>query len=147
MQSEASIATRFQPGQRVPGAGRRQGSKNRFSSEFVEALAADFAKHGAELIAKVRHDDPAAYMRVCAQLVPKEFLLAVEDQRTPLSGEEWQLITAVLKAVREALPDANEREPQDVLSFVLNALKAANAKLIEPDFKSRDTKQDVENKG
>jgi hypothetical protein len=144
MESNPSIATRWKPGQSGNPAGRRAGAKNRFSTEFVDALAADFAKHGAELIAKVRQDDPAAYMRVCAQLVPKEFLLAVEDQRAALSGDEWQLITPVLKAVREALPDANQREPQEVLSFVLAAIRGASAKVISPDFKSRDTTQEIE---
>src|SRR6516225_1202319 len=38
----------------------------------VVALAADFKKHGAAAIEKVRKTQPAAYMKICALLVPRE---------------------------------------------------------------------------
>jgi hypothetical protein len=147
MESNPSITTRWKPGQSGNPAGRRAGAKNRFSAEFVDTLAANFAEHGADVIDRVRRQDPAAYLRICAQLVPKEFLLAVEDQRAALSGDEWTLIIPVLKAVREALPDANQREPAEVLQFVLNALNAASAKVIEPDCSSGDSIQAIEKEG
>jgi hypothetical protein len=39
---------------------------------FLLALAADFKCHGPEAIAKVRKQQPAAYLKVCALLVPRE---------------------------------------------------------------------------
>ncbi len=36
------------------------------------ALATDFKKHGAAAIEKVRKQQPAAYMKICALLVPRE---------------------------------------------------------------------------
>ena len=39
------------------------------------ALAADFRKHGAAAIEKVRKTQPAAYMKICALLVPREMKL------------------------------------------------------------------------
>ena len=38
-------------------------------------LAADFKKHGAAAIEKVRKQQPAAYMKICALLVPREMKL------------------------------------------------------------------------
>jgi hypothetical protein len=37
----------------------------------------------------------------------------------------------ILQAIRQALPDANERKPGEVMSFVLDAIRARNAKEIE----------------
>src|SRR5262249_8618905 len=40
-----------------------------------EALAEDFRQGGPEAIAKVRKTQPAAYMKICALLVPREMKL------------------------------------------------------------------------
>jgi hypothetical protein len=54
-------------------------------------------------------------------------------QRLPgnLDADDWQIVMAVMEAVRTALPDANQRSPSSVLEFVLNAIRQADAKLIE----------------
>jgi hypothetical protein len=44
----------------------------RFSSEFISALLRDFRQGGPAAIAKVRKYQPAAYMKICALLVPRE---------------------------------------------------------------------------
>jgi hypothetical protein len=46
-----------------------------FNKDFLLALATDFKRHGASAIAKVRKQQPAAYMKVCALLVPREMRL------------------------------------------------------------------------
>src|SRR5215831_21390911 len=43
----------------------------RFSSEFISALLRDFRQGGPAAIAKVRKYHPAAYMKICALLVPR----------------------------------------------------------------------------
>jgi hypothetical protein len=42
------------------------------SSEFISALLQDFRQGGPAAIAKVRKYQPAAYMKICALMVPKE---------------------------------------------------------------------------
>src|SRR5499426_1543844 len=58
------------------GAGNPGGSleatRRSFNKDFLLALAADFKKHGAAAIEKVRKTQPAAYMKICALLVPRE---------------------------------------------------------------------------
>jgi hypothetical protein len=49
-----------------------QCSRNQFGEEFVSALRADFAEHGAEVLERVRKESPAQYLRVCATVVPRE---------------------------------------------------------------------------
>jgi len=46
-----------------------------FNKDFLLALAADFKKHGAAAIEKVRKQQPATYMKICALLVPREMKL------------------------------------------------------------------------
>src|SRR5262249_18798854 len=43
----------------------------RFGSEFVSALRRDFQQGGPAAIAKVRKYQPAAYMKICALVIPK----------------------------------------------------------------------------
>ncbi len=44
------------------GGGRRKGSRNKLTERFLDTIADDFAEHGADAIAKVRVDDPIAYL-------------------------------------------------------------------------------------
>lgn len=61
-------ATRFGAG----NPGRQTGSRCKLGTKFVDALLADFEKHGSVTIERVRETDPSAYMRVIASLLPKE---------------------------------------------------------------------------
>jgi hypothetical protein len=54
-------------------AGRKVGARNRLSHAFLEAFAADFEAHGAEIIKIVRIEKPHEYLRTAAYLMPKEF--------------------------------------------------------------------------
>ena len=49
-----------------------EATRRSFNKDFLLALAADFKKHGAAAIEKVRKTQPAAYMKICALLVPRE---------------------------------------------------------------------------
>jgi hypothetical protein len=62
------------------GGGRRKGSGNKIGQDFLSALCDDFTVRGFATIAKVREIDPAAYIRICAKLVPKEYGLRDDDR-------------------------------------------------------------------
>jgi len=55
--------------------GNAQRTRHLLNKAFLEALAEDFRQGGAEAIAKVRKYQPAAYMKICALLVPREMRL------------------------------------------------------------------------
>jgi hypothetical protein len=88
--------TRFKPGQSGNPAGRPRGSRNKFSTELIEAFALDFEAHGTDTIEKVRTEKPHEYLRIAASLVPKQF--EIEDGRQPFaviperysSDAEWE---------------------------------------------------------
>ena len=57
-----------------PG-GSPEATRRLVNKAFLEALAEDFRQGGAEAIAKVRKTQPAAYMKICALLLPREMKL------------------------------------------------------------------------
>ncbi len=69
------------------GGGRRKGSRNKLTERFLNAIADDFAEHGAEAIAKVRTDDPASYLKILSSLVPRELIMQREEGPSVDYGE------------------------------------------------------------
>src|SRR5215467_7955359 len=53
------------------GPGRRVGSRNRLSEQFIADLRSDWEQHGPAVIETVRRNDPSTYLRVIAALVPR----------------------------------------------------------------------------
>ena len=69
------INGKFAPGYSGNPGGSLEATRRSFNKDFLLALAADFKKHGAAAIEKVRKEQPAAYMKICALLVPREMKL------------------------------------------------------------------------
>jgi hypothetical protein len=68
----------FKPGESGNPKGRPKGARNRLGTQFLEALEADFNQFGSQAIALVREKKPEVYMRVVADLLPKEANINVE---------------------------------------------------------------------
>jgi hypothetical protein len=64
------------------------------------ALAADFKQHGASAIAKVRKQQPAAYMKICALLVPREMQVEHTNRIKQMTDEQ---IEACIEAIEGML--------------------------------------------
>jgi hypothetical protein len=65
----------FKPGAEWTGnrAGRPKGSRNKLSEDFVSELAAKFERQGPSAIDRVIEENPAKFLQMVADLVPKEF--------------------------------------------------------------------------
>jgi hypothetical protein len=87
-----------------PG-GSPEATRRLVNKAFLEALAEDFRQGGPEAIAKVRKYQPAAYMKICALLVPREMKLehsgGVKAMTTEQIERSIELIKEML-AQREA---------------------------------------------
>jgi hypothetical protein len=81
--------------------GRPKGSRNKLGEDFIQALAADFERHGAETIERVRVQSPAAYLKVVASLLPKDVNLNVNNLDS-LTDE--QLLARLRLLTQEAAP-------------------------------------------
>jgi hypothetical protein len=90
----------FQPGQSGNPTGRPKGARNRLGTAFLEALEADFNQFGPQAIAQVREKKPEVYMRVVADLLPKEASLNVgTDPLEEITYDELAFITEQLLAM------------------------------------------------
>ena len=89
-----------------PGSGNPRGpyapsrERARFSSEFISALLRDFRQGGPAAIAKVRKYQPAAYMKICALMIPKEMKVEHSDGIKAMTDEQ---LDEALDALRELL--------------------------------------------
>ena len=70
-QRRGNLRPPWQRGQSGNPAGRRPGSRQRLSDDFMRALSDDFAEHGPATIARLRESEPATYVRVIASLMPR----------------------------------------------------------------------------
>ncbi|SRR5579871_4726635 len=52
--------------------GRKPGSRNRHGETFISAFASDFEAHGTAIIEQVRIEQPAIYLKIASDLLPKE---------------------------------------------------------------------------
>src|SRR5262252_8742455 len=97
----AALQRDLSPSSRCPAPMSRPKAPRRsigmaFNKDFLLALAAEFKKHGAAAIEKVRKTQPAAYMKICALLVPREMKLEHSGGVKALTTEQ---ITAQIEAI------------------------------------------------
>jgi hypothetical protein len=80
--------------------GNAQRTRHIFNKAFLEALANDFREGGPQAIAKVRKYQPAAYMKICALLVPREMKVEHSAGVKAMSDEQ---IEAAIEAIQAML--------------------------------------------
>lgn len=121
------------PGKSGNPDGRPIGARGRFSQRFITDLGSAWELYGEAALARTAVEYPDRFVGICAHLLPKDVAVSV-SARVPggLEPDDWQLMLGVLEAVKVALPDAGSRSPGQVLDFVLDAIRAADAKVIEP---------------
>jgi hypothetical protein len=71
------IGRPFQPGQSGNPAGRKPGSRSRLAHEYLTAMCEDFIKHGPQVIEQVRREQPAVWLKLQADILPKDINLSV----------------------------------------------------------------------
>ena len=102
--------------------GTLEGSRRAFSADFIRTLADDFRLHGRQAIEKVRKTQPAAYMKICALLVPREMKLEHSGGIKAMSTEQIERSIELIKEIlaqREAGANAKliDGEPVDAAAL------------------------------
>jgi hypothetical protein len=97
--SPKRINGKFAPGYSGNPGGSLEATRRSFNKDFLLALAADFKKHGAAAIEKVRKQQPAAYMKICALLVPRETKVEHSNAIKSMSDEQIEATIEVIQAM------------------------------------------------
>jgi Family of unknown function (DUF5681) len=72
-QTDRDERGRFQPGNTGNGGGRPRGSRNKLGEAFLEDLRDSWNEVGAIALKRCAQEDPAAYCRIVAGLLPRDF--------------------------------------------------------------------------
>ena len=58
------------------GGGRKPGARNKLGTAFLDALQESFESHGKQAIERVLKSDPATYLKLVANILPREVMVA-----------------------------------------------------------------------
>ena len=121
MRGRNSHVSHFKPGVSGNPGGKPVGTRNAFSA----ALWAIYTPAGRNTVLMfwnglARHDT-SRYLGICSTLIPKDVTVSLE-QRLPggMSAQDLEIFSAI----KAAIPDANDRQPGEVLNYVLEALRS-----------------------
>jgi len=103
------INGKFAPGWSGNPGGSLEATRRSFNRDFLLALAADFKKHGAAAIEKVRKQQPAAYMKICALLVPRELQVEHSGGVKAMTDEQIERSIELIKAMIAERDAANAK--------------------------------------
>jgi hypothetical protein len=104
--------------------GRPIGSRQTFSAAFLRDLGAVWAEHGKASMLHTARSNPETFFATCARLLPKDVELTI---RQNYSGGLDETDLQILRAIRDAIPNANELAPQAVLDYTLKAIQSYSA--------------------
>ena len=97
------INGKFAPGYSGNPGGSPEATRRAFNKRFLLDLAEDWQQHGREVFKRVRRESPAAYLKVCAMLVPKEVKLEHSTSAIKeLTDEELEQAIQAIRAMLAA---------------------------------------------
>jgi hypothetical protein len=120
---------RWKPGQSGNINGRPIGHRTRhqFSAQFLADLAEVWATEGKQTMLATARAQPETFFATCARLIPKDVELTV---RQHYSSDLDHADLEILKAIKQAIPDAGHRQPGEVLQFTLDAIRSHGAQQL-----------------
>jgi hypothetical protein len=71
----------------IPGPGRKLGSRNKLSTDFLRDLHATWAEHGATALRLCATTDPGRFCSIVAGLLPRDVRI---DQHITVDAAEFQ---------------------------------------------------------
>ena len=86
--------SRFVAGHSVRG-GRPAGVRTKLNTSFLEDLLAEWREHGRGALRIMRVEEPAAFARLVASTLPKEF--TIENVMTDITDEQLDDVIVRLK--------------------------------------------------
>ena len=82
----------FAPGNSINPRGRPRGSRNKLGAAFFDDLYCEWLQHGSEVIARVREEQPAVFLKVVASTLPRDLNVNVDPYEHVTDEELTQMI-------------------------------------------------------
>jgi hypothetical protein len=92
----------FQQGVSGNPGGNRHRTRHLLNQEFMQALLLHFRQHGKKAIEKVAREQPAAYLKVLALLVPREHKVEYSNSLKNWTDEELEAGIDLVKQMLES---------------------------------------------
>jgi hypothetical protein len=89
-------------------AGNNGAARVKLQRKYFDALLADFAEHGEAAIKIMRIEEPGAYVRVIASLMPKEFTVT-DNALGDMSDEDLRQLLARAQAMLKIIDVTPEK--------------------------------------
>lgn len=116
----------WKPGECGNPNGRPVGSRNAFSNAFMADLAAVWAEHGRSAMEQTARTMPSVFFATAARVLPKDVAITLEQS---YPGGLTPDDIAILRAIKDSIPDTDLKSPAEALSYVAEAVRAHAAPL------------------
>ena len=94
----------FQRGFSGNPGGNRHRTRHLLNQEFMEALLLNFRHQGKKAIEKVARNQPAAYLKILALLVPREMQIEHTNRIKQMTDEEIEQAIEAIQTMLAARP-------------------------------------------
>ncbi len=109
----------WKPGQSGNENGRPVGVRNAFSTAFLTDLRDVWDEHGRATMVHCAKVSPEVFFATCARLCPANVQLSIEQS---YPGGLTPDDLAILRGIKDAIPDADAKSPAEVLEYVRDTL-------------------------
>ena len=120
------IDGKFAPGFSGNPGGSPEATRRAFNKRFLLDLAEDWQQHGREVFKRVRRESPAAYLKVCAMLVPREMKLEHSGGIKAMTDEEIERSIELIKGMLAERDAARKAKVIEGEAEVVPSLRANN---------------------
>jgi hypothetical protein len=90
--------------------GNRHRTRHLLNQEFMQALLLNFRHQGKKAIEKVARDQPAAYLKILALLVPRETRVELSQGVKAMTDEQLEQGIEIIKAMLDSKAKVIEGE-------------------------------------
>jgi hypothetical protein len=91
------------------GGGRKPGSRNKLSEQFVSDLLECWENHGKQALERCATEEPARFVQICASILPKDIDIKADISvaRAMTAVEAYRVLRDMNDEERKKLRDAH----------------------------------------